>query len=260
MTNDKPLIAVTGPGKGGFVPWIMTRLAIQRAGGKAVRVHTGCYVPDMQFDGLVVGGGSDISPEHYGEELRELAREDNVRSLRQRLTDSLIFLLRILFSIKLRQSRRDPDRDEMEKQLINRAINEHLPVLGICRGEQLINVTLGGTLHQDATEFYTEVPDVQSIRLVKDVDIVAGSRLAQVIDDTELRVNALHNQAVDQLGEALQVCARDRNGIVQAIERTDRHFVIGVQWHPEYLPRQDSHQRLFHALVASAAENSRLIR
>ena len=248
----KPVIAVTGPVRGGIVPWLMTWLAIQRAGGKAIRVHTQNHNPDLTFDGLVVGGGSDISPENYGAELRELVTEPTPRSLGLRLQDLLIFMLRIIFSIKLRQAARDPDRDNLENALITEALEKNLPILGICRGEQMINVTLGGTLHQDTREFYTEAPDTQSIRPVKTVAIASGSRLATILETSELRVNSLHTQAVDQLGTGLTACAHDRNGIVQAIEYADRALVIGVQWHPEYLPGQRAHQRLFHALVFKA--------
>lgn len=252
MSRQRPLILVTGPRRGGFVPWQMARLAVRRAGGRAVRMHIGRQAQDVPFDGLVVGGGSDISPEHYGQEVAELARDDKRRSPLQRLVDVLLFLVRILFSIKFRQPARDPERDAMEKALINRALETGRPVLGICRGEQMLNVALGGSLHQDTSEFYSETPDVQSIRPVKDVTIEPGSRLAAALQTDRLRVNALHSQAVADLGKGIRVSARDGNGIVQAIEHEGREFVIGVQWHPEYLPRHGVHQRLFRGLVAAA--------
>ena len=252
MSQRRPVIAVTGPGRGGFVPWQMTRLAIRRAGGRAVRIHTGNHRADIRFDGLVVSGGSDISPEHYGQEVLALARGDRHRTLSQRILDVLLLLLRLLFSIKLRQAVRDPARDKLEKSLIRRALDDNAPILGICRGEQMLNVTLGGNLHQDTREFYTETPDVQSIRPVKDVLVEDGSRLREILGTGDIRVNSLHSQAVDRLGDGLVVCARDRNGIVQAIEHEERAFVIGVQWHPEYLPRSGVHQRLFLGLVEEA--------
>jgi putative glutamine amidotransferase len=88
----------------------------------------------------------------------------------------------------------------------------------------------------------------------KHVDIEPTSRLARAMQCTRAAVNALHSQAIDRLGEGMRVCARESNGIVQAIEHTSADFVLGVQWHPEYLPQRPEHGGLFRALVEAATE------
>ena len=250
--GKRPVVAVTGPEKGGMAPWLMTRIAVARAGGRAVRVHAGCYREGMDFDGLILGGGSDISPHHYGQELITLEKTTRQETLRTRAASALILLLRLIFSVKLRQPEKDPRRDELEKNLLKTALDNSRPVLGICRGAQMINVSLGGTLYQDTSDFYTETPNIRSIRPVKDVTIEEHSHLRRILGVARLRVNSLHNQAVDRLGDGLEICARDSNGVVQAIESRGASYLTGVQWHPEYLPTSARHQRLFAKLVAQA--------
>ena len=254
MKKNKPVIAVTGPVKGGFMAWVMTSLAVRRAGGKPVRVRTNNFDSTMHIDGLIVGGGSDISPDHYGEELIKFNEESESKNIAGYFLAFFIFILRLLFSLKLRQAKRDLERDRMEMTLIKKALDNNLPVLGICRGGQMLNVVLGGSLHQDTEDLYTERPKVQSIRPVKNVFITKGSLLERIVSSNELRVNSLHNQAVNTLGDGITISARDGNGIVQAVELSAKSFAIGVQWHPEYLPSKARHQRLFSELVNVAVK------
>lgn len=253
--SKKPVIAVTGPQRGGLAPWLMTWLAIFRAGGKALRITPADDQQtnnELRFDGLVIGGGSDIHPSNYGEELATLSDAPQSSSLRDRVISLLVFLLRGLLSIKLSQPGIDPDRDQLEMSLCRLAMENNLPVLGICRGAQLLNITQGGSLFQDTSDLYTETPQMRTLRPLKMITIAPDSRLASILDSHSLRVNSLHNQAVNQLGDDLTISARDSNGIVQAIEHPAAAFVIGVQWHPEYLPQSRSHQKLFKVLVKFA--------
>jgi putative glutamine amidotransferase len=146
----------------------------------------------------------------------------------------------------------DQARDHLELQLIDQAVKKGLPVLGICRGSQLINVYFRGTLFQNISTFYTEEPNPASIFPVKKVLIKPGSLLSRVLKVKSLRVNALHNQAVKDPGESIAIVGREPNHVVQAIESSSQPFIIGVQWHPEYLPQSEEHRRLFKSLVQQA--------
>jgi putative glutamine amidotransferase len=137
-------------------------------------------------------------------------------------------------------------------RLIGEAVARRLPVLGVCRGAQLLNVHFGGSLHRDLAGFYREDPETRTILPHKRIVITPGTRLARLLDHETRRVNALHRQAIDRLGRGVRVAARDRNGIVQAIEHESLPFVIGVQWHPEYLPQVPEQRELFRELVAQA--------
>ncbi len=253
----RPVVAITGPDQGGGPAWLFTALAVWRAGGRPLRVRPGKPRPGRRFDGLIVGGGADVDPELYGEALPEGPGAAAIRNAERRLSQRLIgylfypglWLLRRLF--QSHGGTLDSERDRLEKALIRRALDNHLPVLGICRGMQLINVVLGGSLERDLAAFYVETPKARSVLPVKAVTLDPRSRLARLLGDTPIHVNALHNQAVDQVGNELIVVGREANGIVQAIE-AERSWCIGVQWHPEYLPQKSRHQCLFHGLVKAA--------
>ena len=144
----------------------------------------------------------------------------------------------------------DRERDAFERELLAAFLERDRPVLGICRGAQLINIALGGTLHQDLSDFYREVPRVRTVLPRKAVEVAAGTRLAAALGVAgTVYVNGLHHQAIDELGEGLAVAAREQAGVVQAVEGAGEHFVLGVQWHPEYLPHLHAQRRVFRALV-----------
>lgn len=149
----------------------------------------------------------------------------------------------------------DRARDRLERALITQAIDEGKPVLGICRGMQMINVVLGGTLIQSLDDFYVEVPQSRSVLPVKHVAITPGSHLSGVFARDDLWVNALHKQAVSALGVGLRVGASEATGVIQAIE-SERAWCVGVQWHPEFLPQKKTQQRLFRSLVRAASRAS----
>ncbi len=177
------------------------------------------------LDGLVIGGGDDIGAEIYGGQV-------------------------------LPDVRIDPDRDRLELDLLKGALPSGLPVLGICRGSQMINVALGGTLHTDIYAVYEQAPKMRTVLPKKRVSIMPGTRLDRILCCNPCQVNALHHQSVDRLGKGLAIAAQDESGIVQAIEAEAGPFLLGVQWHPELLFWKAQQQRLFSALVDAARQSA----
>ena len=218
----RPRIAVTTSARSGWRIFPLVALNVWLAGGRAVRWGTGRAAELDTVDGLVIGGGDDISPALYGGEIRA-------------------------------EVRLDPARDALERRLAEEALERGLPVLGICRGAQMLNVALGGTLHADA---YAAFPGSRRYRTIlprRRVRACRGTLLAGIAGREEMLVNALHTQAVDRLGRGLRVAAEDAGGMIQAIERPGPPFALGVQWHPEHLFYQAAQRRIFAALVRAAA-------
>ncbi len=157
--------------------------------------------------GLVLSGGSDLDPASYGAEADP------------------------------RTEAPDPERDAMEQKLLRQALELDLPVLAICRGMQLFNVThRGGTLIQHVEGH--RVP-------LHDTTIGEGTQLATIFGAGRRSVNSRHHQVAGRLGEGLIVSARAADGVIEGLERTDRRFAVAVQWHPEDLMPQD--RALFEA-------------
>ena len=162
-----------------------------------------------RIDGLILTGGADVSPERYGEEKLPCCGETA------------------------------PRRDEMEFYLCRRAVEMDLPVLAICRGLQVLNCALGGTLYQDIASQYgdqlkhpcydTPRDQVHAVRVEK------GTKLLAAAGMENLRVNSRHHQAVKRLAPGLIVNARAEDGLIEGAEMPDKKFVVGVQWHPESL-------------------------
>lgn len=249
-------IGVTGPDRGGYAAWAATRFAVWLAGGTAVRMTPRRTHRLDSVHALIIGGGADVGllPDEIH---AETATADHAW-WRMRLLD--VISLPLIWLLRAALGKRQPEaeraaRDEFELACFEHAREHGLPVLGICRGAQLINVALGGRLFRDLTGFYEESAAIRSILPRKSVAIEPQTRLHAIIGDERCRVNALHRQAIDaaRLGTGLRVAARETSGVVQAIESVDtRAFLLGVQWHPEYLPQHAAHRRLFAALVAAA--------
>jgi len=256
----RPVIGVTGPDRGGFPAWIFTWLALTRAGSKAVRLRPGRFPIDRPLpgiDGLVLGGGADVDPKRYETDVEKLKQEvkaarrvGGARRWAGVLLTPLIFILRWLFALS--DGSVDRNRDAFEERCLDLATQLGLPVLGICRGSQFINIYHGGTLLNDLDGFYGEQGNISTVLRRKTIFITEGSRLGEVLKPGTTAVNSLHRQATDQIGRALSVSARDGAGVVQAIEKRDHPFLIGVQWHPEYLPLARLQQRLFQELTRCA--------
>lgn len=218
-----PLIGVTGPAGRGFALWSLAALSLRLQGARARRIAPP-FAPELLdgLDGLLIGGGDDIGADLSGAERRP--------------------------DIRL-----DPARDALELAALDRFWAEGKPVLGICRGAQMLNVYRGGTLHGDVRAAYALPRQPRTPLPLKTVAIAPGTRLARILKgDRRIQVNSLHMQSVDRLGEGLRVAARDRHGMVQAVEAEGAAFRIGVQWHPELLPYRRPHRRLFHAFVEAA--------
>ncbi|MDH3839132.1 MAG: type 1 glutamine amidotransferase [Desulfobacteraceae bacterium] len=230
----------------------MTWIALKRKGAKPVRITPKTNTEMLQLHGLVLGGGSDIDPENYGEELLIIKASVKKQSFKDKLLGAILFLIRMIFSVKTSQPEKDVDRDRMEKKLFLYAFKNQLPVLGICRGAQLINVALGGTLYQYTHTFYKETPNIRTILPGKKVYLTKKSKLRKIFNVDKCLVNSLHDQAVKKLGLDIFITAIENNKIVQAIEHTKHPFMIGVQWHPEYLPHVKLQQRLFKSLVEAS--------
>lgn len=196
--------------------------AISRAGGAGVIAppvagavdQTLALVP--RVDAIVLHGGGDVAPGRYGQAgVAELYGVVDVH-------------------------------DEVELAVALEALARDVPLLAICRGMQVLNVALGGTLHQHIGEDHR--------MRYHDVGVAAGSRLAAAVGpDPLLGSHCVHHQALDTLGAGLVVTASTPDGVVHAIEHTESGWVVGVQWHPEDTAAGDARQQvLFDALVSRA--------
>ena len=263
--RHRPTIGVTGPDKGGSAAWYFTALSVLLAGGRPVRITPSRPRTADGLQGLVIGGGADVDPSTYeqthviDEYLQNTLREPQQTSLHRLkrfvrwLYYPAIFFMRKLLSKKITFGL-DKARDHLELQLLDQAVKKNLPVMGICRGAQLMNVYFRGTLYQNLDPFYVEEPNPESIFPVKKVYLKPGSKLEQVLGTHQLLVNALHNQAVKEPGKNIEIVAQEKNQVVQGIEHSAQDFMIGLQWHPEFLPQSRIHRRLFDALVQKARE------
>ncbi len=151
--------------------------------------------------------------------------------------------------------------DRFELELARRADEREIPLLGICRGAQTLNVARGGTLHQhlpalDSTGVEHRQRDPGE-SLSHEVEVEPGTRLAQIVGEQRFSVNSFHHQGVRDLGDGLRVSARSTDGVIEAIEDASRPFAVGVQWHAEYLAGRAIEAALFGAFVETALGRER---
>jgi len=179
-----------------------------------------------RLDGIVLSGGPDLEPSVYGQPAHaELGPTE-------------------------------PPIDEFELSLCKAAIVAGMPVLGICRGMQLLNVACGGTLHQHLPDVAGEQiahrhPEAE-LAAMHEVDITPGSTLAQIIGGAPLSVNSFHHQGVDRLARPLRACARAPDGVIEALESRDGAMLLGVQWHVEGMMEDPRHAAVLGAFIDAA--------
>ena len=184
-------------------------------------------------DGILLSGGVDIDPSWYGAE-----RQPEVEVV-------------------------DLARDEFELALVRAAADLGIPVLGVCRGMQLLNVAFGGTLIQHLPGADSGDGHRQRTRFaeaIHEVEVLAGSRLAEVLGTTRIGVNTMHHQAVDRIGSGLAPVAWSLDdGIIEAIEGVGTSRILGVQWHPELLGHLPGSPELFAWLVSACTTETALV-
>ena len=172
-------------------------------------------------NGLIFTGGGDLDPYHWGELPRRGLGEIN------------------------------PLRDKFELLLIQNAIKQQIPVLGICRGCQVINVAAGGSLIQDLRGMMSHQQNAPRNYPMHMVFIKNNSILESIIQNNRIRVNSFHHQAVKSPGNGLQISAYSADGVIEAIENINLPFLVGVQWHPECLEDEYS-SKIFKAIIEAA--------
>jgi len=206
--------------------------AIRAAGGIPLLIPSGLNPGEAQalrsgLDGILFTGGGDIDPAIFNGAPHE----------------------RVYGII--------PERDQTELDLVRLAAKSRWPFLGICRGIQVINVALGGSLY---THIESQLAGAlkhdyaERSLLVHTVEVQPGTRLAQILGKTTVQTNSLHHQGVEQVAPSLSILGRSPDGLVEAVELPGNPFGLAVQWHPEWLQNMEEMINLFKAFVRAAGD------
>lgn len=209
--------------------------AVSRTGATPLLIPLG--LPDEAYpdilehvDGILFTGGGDVQPERYGSQPHPLVSE------------------------------MDPDRDRVEISLLQDSLQSQKPFLGICRGLQLINVAMGGSLYEDLQVQYPQAqrhqffPEKPRSYAAHSVQIKTQSRLAEILGTAQAEVNSLHHQGIRHLAAGLLASAYAPDGLIEAFELPDYPFGLAVQWHPEWMEEGGSMQALFQAFSQAALQ------
>jgi len=210
--------------------------AVAAAGGVPVVLPN---LPDFQLidgylkmlDGLVLSGGADVAPSYYGQ---------------KSCPETVIA---------------EKKRDEFELLLLEKALKRKMPIFCICRGHQLLNVLLGGTLYQDISHYsrnaLAHADPGQTNGVMHPVRLLDYSLLKKIVGEPVIECNSSHHQAVDKPGKELIITALSPDGVIEGLELAGYPFLISVQWHPERIYRRRHSRRLFREFVRYAADRKR---
>ncbi len=222
--NKKPIIGITKPDNKALLEFLAIAAAVKMAGGTPQILTASSDYRAAKIDGIILGGGSDVFPGLYQQSPKE-------------------------------EYQYDRERDEMGVFWCERARDEQIPALGICRGAQLMNVVCGGRLHMSVAEAYEDAhyPDgfLHNALYRKTINIKESTLLNKITERIELEVNSIHKQAISDLGDGLEINAQENNGVIQAIAHTSHPFFLGVQFHPEFLIYQEVFRDIFKALITA---------
>ena len=181
------------------------------------------------LDALIISGGYDVSPSLYGQEPHKKLHETCHK------------------------------RDSYEIALIEKAVANNIPILGICRGMQLLNVFFGGNLYQDLScigeSIIQHIQKSDITECTHSVDLIDDTHLKKIFNSNSIRTNSLHHQAINKLAEGFKISAVSKDGIIEGFEKIGHDFLIGVQWHPELMThREPASLDLFKALINAAGK------
>ena len=218
------------------------RVNVHGAYGRSIEMSGGVplllpYVEDEKIidafidlcDGFLFTGGADIEPEHYGEIKKDTCGET------------------------------EPLRDKLELVVLKKAMEKDKPILGVCRGLQIINVIMGGTLYQDLpSEHKTEISHVQTEGNYETSHLVyveQGTPLENIVGKNTITGNSFHHQAIKSLANGLVVTAKAADGMIEGVYAPDKKYLYAYQWHPERLYRLEDNKALFDDFINACKKN-----
>jgi putative glutamine amidotransferase len=241
----RPLIGIpchAGVGKESDRPIFFNNIAyiraVENAGGVPVLIpilekYDGLDTLLPRLDGLLLSGGIDVDPMNYREEPHPMLGKTN------------------------------PELDELELALTKWAMEQNVPMLGICRGMQLLNVATGGSLYQDIAAQYPgslKHPNWEKPRnmIAHTIHIEPGTRMEQLLGTSEVQVNSLHHQAAKEAGQGVIISGHANDGVAELLEIPDHRFMLAVQGHPEELYNNEENaepwRRLFRAFIEESSK------
>lgn len=224
MNDMKPIIAITSDYTYEQQKYTLFQYyveAIKKAGGYPIMLFDDIDFPNC-IDGILLTGGGDVNPLLFGEE--PIVENGEICPL----------------------------RDDFEYKLCQYAFRNKIPMLGICRGMQIIALCSGGSIYQDIyKQTNTNIKHIQKAPRFQPTHTIEieNSILYEIVNEKSCMVNSFHHQSVKEVGPNFIVSARSKDGMIEAIEQKSNHFVVGVQWHPETMTKDNIQQKLFELFV-----------